>query len=131
MTPQPFLELSHAAAEQHGLQPGRRVTAHRVVVKGSYLAKPPLRDAAGAAARSEIPYSEAFELPPSEHLMVAHNALSHVLGKDLLADAIKKKDPNFRGVKTHEVASHENVLEPEDEFRARTPDSQPEPEPEE
>jgi hypothetical protein len=89
----------------------KKLVGHKITVKGIYLAKPPKRDELGAAESRKVEYEESFDLPPGKGNLIDTNALSQVLGKNLLADRLLEKDTEFRGIKTHIIVKHENLFE--------------------
>lgn len=83
---------------------------HRVVVEGIYFARP-LRREDDHTGKRKVSYREEFLLDPAEHRSHAQGALGHVLSDKLLAKRLTAKDPEFRGISTHEVTEHENLFE--------------------
>lgn len=82
---------------------------YRITVKGLYFAKQKERGLhGGASERARLPYSESFDLPSA--YASPQPALSFVIAGPL-KEALTKKDPNFRGIVTHEVVKHEAIFE--------------------
>lgn len=100
--------VSAAAEAQYKTPWDKKLAGHRVVVTGLYFAKPPNRDYEGAARGVQVEYREEFVLDPHEHRLEKSVCLGHVLAP--LAERLRAKDPNFRGVSTHVLAEHENIF---------------------
>lgn len=104
------IALSDHHAQQNDLAPGTTLHGHKITVKGLYKAKKDKRDINGAAVSREVEYQESFEFPAGEHLLTPANALSSLL-KGPLEERLRSKDKEFRGIKTHEIVSHDNITE--------------------
>lgn len=116
--------ISHAARKHHKIHHEKHLQGHRVVVKGLYLARAAKRDGDGTSQKSEVPYQEEFVInEPKEHLLDPHVAMAHVL-KDLLPARLVANDPDFRGIKTHEVHEHENLFETDAQHAKRLKEEQ-------
>lgn len=105
------MKISDHHRELHKISKDQHVVSHKVVIAGRYLARSTERGRLGGAAEKQsIDYEEAFTLTPREHCLHEQGALAEIL-KHALPERLLAKNPNFRGVQTHHVVSHENVLE--------------------
>lgn len=91
-----------------------KISSHRIVVAGYYIARSPRsQDGDGSTRKRRVKYQEEFTITPRFHCESGPGALAHVLSEKRLHDRLAKKDPDFRGVGTHEVIEHENIAEAE------------------
>jgi hypothetical protein len=103
------IKLSDHHHQAHGIPKGKCVAGHHITITGKYFARALARDSEGPSEKCVLNYTESFTLPPNPQHLHAQNALSHVLA-DLLPARLREKNPGFRGIKTHRVAIHTNVL---------------------
>lgn len=95
--------------------PQKKVSAHRIVVEGEYLAKPLPHDAGGEFGPRKISYREEFVISVDDKKIGrdanGHPLLGHLLSDALLKKRLSDKDPDFRGIRTHAIVKREEVFE--------------------